>query len=202
MTEETVPHPITTYGRSKLAGEEECRRQAAQVPLTIVRPPAVYGPRDKDIFEFFNTMQKGLQPMVGMRERYVSLIHVKDLVRGIIMAAFCKQARGEAYFITSKEFYGWRRVGDVSQKVLGRRAVRLRIPEFAVYGVAAFAEFFSLFSPKPALINFEKARDMVQDYWTCDGAKAKRDFGFEQGISIEDGIAETVSWYKAEGWLK
>ena len=67
--------------------------------------------------------------------------------------------------------------------------------------IAAFSEFFGLFSKKPVLINFEKARDMVQDYWTCDSSKAQRDFGFTQQIPLEEGIRNTVEWYRSKGWL-
>ena len=201
ITEEAKPHPITTYGKSKWKSEEECMRFSRRLPITIVRPPAVYGPRDKDIFEFFRTMSRGLQPMIGFREKYVSLIHVRDLVRGFVLAGESPNAVGQTYFISSKQIYGWKELGETTRKVMGRFALRIRVPEAAVYVVAAFAELFALFSPKPALMNFEKARDVVQDYWTCDSSKAKRDFGFEQEISFEDGARETVEWYRKEGWL-
>ncbi len=202
ITEEAPAHPLTTYGKSKWQAEEDCRKVMDRLPITIVRPPAVFGQRDKDIFEFFSTMSKGLQPMVGFSEKYVSLIHVTDLVRGIILAGESGKTVGQTYFITSKEVYGWKEIGEVTRKALNRSALRLRIPEGGIYVIAAFAEFFSTFSLKPALINFEKARDMVQDYWTFDHSKAKRDFGFEQQVSLEEGIHRTVDWYKKEGWLK
>jgi dihydroflavonol-4-reductase len=201
ITEDHPPHPITTYGRSKLAAEQECLKLADRLPMTIVRPPAVYGPRDKDIFEFFRTFSRGLQPMVGFSEKYISLIHVLDLVRGIAMAAQSDAARGNTYFLSSSRAYGWKEVGEITRRVMGRRALRLRIPAPGVYAIASVAHFASLFSPKPALINLEKARDMVQDFWTCDGSRAKRDFGFEQAISLEEGIAGTIEWYKQAGWL-
>lgn len=202
ITEEVTPHPLTTYGKSKWKAEQECLAASTKIPLTICRPPAVYGPRDKDVFEFFNTMSKGLQPMVGFSEKYVSLIHVSDLVRGFVLAGESEKAAGQTYFIASKDVYGWKEIGEVTRGVMKKNALRLRIPEFGIYTIAAFAEFFSLFSPKPALINFEKARDMVQNYWTCDSSKAGRDFGYEQQISLEAGIQDTVSWYKAHKWLK
>jgi hypothetical protein len=188
MTEEQSGSPITTYGKTKLQAEVECLKLEDRLPVTIVRPPAVYGPRDKDVFEFFATMRKGLQPVVGFGEKYVSLLHVGDVVRGTIMAGESPKSVGQTYFLSSKKIYGWLEVGQVTRKVLGRRALTLRIPEAGVYVVATFAEFFALFSKKPALINFEKARDMVQDYWTCDSSKAKRDFGYEQEIGLEEGI--------------
>jgi nucleoside-diphosphate-sugar epimerase len=201
ITESASPHPITTYGKSKLQAEQEVLDMASRFPVTIVRPPAVYGPRDKDVLEFFRTMSKGLQPVVGFGEKYVSLIHAKDLARGIVLAAESPAAVGQTYFLTSKEVYGWKFVGDVTRKILGRMALRLTVPEAGVYVIATFAEVFAKFSPKPALINFEKAKDMVQDYWTCSGAKAKADFGFEQEISLEDGVRETIGWYKEKGWM-
>ena len=202
IEENVPPHPITTYGKSKLEAEKECEKAMSSIPITIVRPPAVYGERDKDVFEFFNTMSKGLQPMVGFSEKYVSLIHVRDLARGIIMAGESENARGQTYFITSKEVYGWKQIGEVTRRIMNKRALAIRLPEFVVYVIAAFAEVGSKFSPKPALINFEKARDMVQDYWTCSHAKAKRDLGFDQQISLEEGIRATIQWYRLDGWLK
>jgi dihydroflavonol-4-reductase len=201
ITEDAPCRPITTYGLSKRAAEEACEAKMNILPITIVRPPAVYGPRDKDVFEFFNTMSKGLQPMVGMKEKYVSLIHVRDLVRGFEMAATSPNTVGKTYFVTSKELYDWKQIGEVTRNVLGRGALRLRIPEFGVYCIAAVAEVLSKFSSKPALINFEKAKDMVQDYWTFSPVKAEKDFGFVQQMSLEAGIKNTIEWYKEQGWL-
>jgi nucleoside-diphosphate-sugar epimerase len=201
ITENVLPHPITTYGLSKRKAEEICLEFATYFPVTITRPPAVYGPRDKDIFEFFKTMSKGLQPVVGFGEKYISLIHVADLVRGIVMAGESGRSVGQTYFISSKDFYGWKQVGEITRRALGRRALTVHIPEGGVYVISGFSEFFGLFTPKPVLVNFEKARDMVQDYWTCDASKAKRDFGFEQEIPLESGIQQTIAWYKEKGWL-
>jgi nucleoside-diphosphate-sugar epimerase len=201
IDEETAPHPITTYGRSKWKSEEEVLKVSGRIAVTIVRPPVVYGPRDKDVFEFFNTMSKGLQPIVGFGEKFVSMVHVEDLVRGFVLAGESDRAVGQTYFISSKSVYGWREIGDETRKALKRKALRIRIPEFAVYGIATVAEALSFVSRKPALINMEKARDMVQDYWTCDSSKATRDFGFEGEISLAAGIRNTIDWYKRHHWL-
>jgi nucleoside-diphosphate-sugar epimerase len=161
----------------------------------------VFGPRDRDILEFFKTVNKGLQPIVGFAQKYVSLIHVTDLVRGFVMAGESPQSIGQSYFVSSKRPYGWKEVGDLTSRIIGKRVIRVRIPEPAVYVIAAIAEAFAMFSSKPALINLEKARDMVQEYWTCDSSKALREFGYEQQISLEEGILNTVDWYRAHGWI-
>ena len=201
ITEDASPHPITNYGRSKLQSEIECRAFDGKIRYTICRPPVVYGPRDKDVFEFFHTMSRGLQPMVRFHDTFVSMIHVTDLVRGFVMAAESDAAIGQTYFISGTQVYSWEDIGDVTREALGRKALRLRIPAFGVYAVAGVAEVLAKFSSRPALINIEKARDMVQEFWTCDPSKAKRDFGFEQKISLRDGVLDTVAWYRAQGWL-
>jgi dihydroflavonol-4-reductase len=200
-TEATPFHPITTYGISKMKAEMECLDRKDALPITIVRPPVVYGPRDKDVFEFFNTMRRGIQPMVGFAAKRVSMIHVLDLVRGTIMAAEYPRAVGETYFIADRQPYTWKEIGDATCRVMGRKALRVRIPEFGVYAIAACAEFYSLITRRAVLINFEKARDMVQNSWTCDPSKARRELGFTSALTIEQGIAETVEWYIQQGWL-
>ena len=194
-------HPITTYGASKMEAERECLNRMNQIPITIVRAPAVYGPRDTDVFEFFNTMNKGLQPMIGFNRKTVSLIHVQDLVEGIILAGEHGASVGQTYFISSEAYYDWKEVGEVTASIMGKNVIRLRIPEFMIYGIAAISELYSTISRKAVLLNLEKARDIVQDAWTCSIAKAQTELGFRQKISLERGITETISWYRQQGWL-
>lgn len=201
VDEQTAFHPITTYGVSKMEAEKECINRMDKLPVTIVRPPAVYGPRDKDVFAFFSSMSKGLQPMIGFNNKEVSLIHVKDLVDGIVLAGEHTKAAGQTYFISSERFYNWKEVGEVTAGAMKKRALRLRIPEFIVYTIAAFSELFGLLSRKPVLLNFEKARDIVQDAWTCSIKKAKDELGFKESQTLEEGIRNTVEWYYRNGWL-
>jgi nucleoside-diphosphate-sugar epimerase len=200
--DETAPaKPLTNYGKSKWGAELECHQFFQHFPLTIVRPPAVFGPRDRDIFNFFSTLNKGLLPIVGFSDKYISLIHSADLVRGFVQAGESQKSIGETYFIASARPYTWKEIGDIASRLAGKRVLRVRVPELLAYAVAAVAEGLALFSAKPALLNFEKTRDMVQDYWTCDSSKATRDFGYRQEMSLEEGMRDTLQWYRAHGWL-
>jgi dihydroflavonol-4-reductase len=201
--DETTPfHPITTYGRSKMEAEKDCRAAMGSIPLTIVRPPAVYGPRDTDVFEFFRTMAKGIQPLIGFGEKSVSLIHVSDLVDGIILAGEHARSAGQTYFISGGHYYNWLQVGDVTAGVMNRRPFRVKIPEWCVFTIGAVAQFVAMFGSRPAVLNLEKARDVVQDAWIFDGSKAARELGFSEKLTLEEGIRNTLEWYRAQGWLK
>lgn len=200
--DETAPfRPITTYGVSKMEAEKECLRFMEKLPVTIVRPPAVYGPRDTDVLEFFRTMAMGLQPLIGFRTKQVSLIHVADLARGIIMAGEHERSAGQTYFISSGKFYDWLEVGNLTAEIMRRKTWRVKVPEWAVYAVAAVAQLLSGLGDKPAVLNIEKARDIVQDAWICDASKAARELGFREEMTLEEGIRSTIAWYREAGWL-
>jgi dihydroflavonol-4-reductase len=202
VDEEKEYHPITTYGRSKMEAEKAVIEYFDNMKCTIIRAPAVYGQRDVAILEYFKAMNMGLQALIGFNEKLVSLIHGIDLVDGIILAAESPKAVSQIYFISSEKFYSWSEVGKLTTHLIGKKNIRIKIPHFAVYTVGAFAQFFSLFSKKPAILNIEKCRDMTQNFWTCSIEKAKRDLGFKEKITIKDGIRQTIEWYRKEGWIK
>jgi nucleoside-diphosphate-sugar epimerase len=70
-----------------------------------------------------------------------------------------------------------------------------------VYSIAGMSEFLGKFSTKPPIFNFDKGRDFVQNFWTCSVEKAKNDFGFQQKVSLDDGLKSTVNWYKQNNWI-
>jgi nucleoside-diphosphate-sugar epimerase len=199
--EETPEHPITRYGKSKLAEEQLAKSYMSKLPITIVRPPAVYGERDTEIYLFFKTYKQGLMALIGFDKKQVSLVHVDDLSKGIVLAATSNNSIGQTYFIGSEEYYDWTQIGDACRKAIGKKAFTIRLPHALVYNVAVFTEFFSLFSPHAATFNIEKARDFVQKNWTCDVTKAKKELGYHQAISLEAGITRTIDWYRSMKWL-
>jgi nucleoside-diphosphate-sugar epimerase len=201
VNEESPPNPITTYGRSKLEEEKLALSFKDKIPITICRAPAVYGERDTEIFIYFKTFSKGLTTLIGFNEKKLSLIHVSDLVEGIYQASISDKAAGEIYFISSEEFYNWEQINKLTAEIIGKKPIVVRIPHFMVYTISAFAQFLSLFSSNAATLNIEKAKDLTQRYWICDCSKAKEHFGYNQKISIVEGIRRTVSWYRETGWI-
>ncbi|KAB2909194.1 MAG: NAD-dependent epimerase/dehydratase family protein [Ignavibacteriaceae bacterium] len=201
ITEERETKPITTYGRSKLEQENLVLSYKDKLPVTVLRCPAIYGERDTEVGIFFQTYAKRLFTKVGFDKKTLSLLHVHDVVNGLYLAALSPKSSGEVYFLSSEKVYTWNEVGEVTKKIFGRGAVKLVFPHFMVYTVAAIAQFFSVFSSKPATLNLEKARDLVQKHWVSSPAKAMRDFGFRQEVSLEEGVRRTIEWYKKEGWI-
>jgi dihydroflavonol-4-reductase len=201
VNESSNCNPITTYGKSKLEEEKLTLSYKDKLPITICRAPAVYGERDTEIFIYFNTFSKGLTTTIGFNKKELSLIHAIDLVEGFYLAATNNKSIGETYFISSEKFYTWQEINSITSKVLNKKPIIIKVPHFLVYTIAAIAQFFALFSKKPATLNIEKAKDITQQNWTCDTSKAMRDLGYKQIISIEKGIERTCNWYKEMKWI-
>lgn len=201
LNESDTPHPVSNYGKSKLLAEKVTLEYANELPVTVIRPPAVYGPRERDIFTYFKSAQKGWRPILTGGPRSFSAIYVKDLVRGILLAAEQSNAVGETYFLCNDEAYSWDEVGKAIASVLGVRTKRLLLPLSLAFLTALGSELFGKLTNKLNVINLDKFRELKMRHWVCDNGKAKTELGFEIEFALEKGLSETAQWYVEHGWL-
>lgn len=201
VDENTIPDPITTYGLSKLKAEEEVYKYRDKFPVSIIRPPAVFGPRDTEILIYFKTFSRGLNSVIGFDAKYLSLVYVEDLADSIILAAENKNADGQKYFVCFDKAYNWDEIGSLTSNLLGKKALKIRLPHSVLYTVGYLAELFSTFSSKPATLNIEKCKDITQLRWVCSNEKAKRELGFNTQFTLEESFRKTIDWYKEMKWI-
>ncbi len=201
LDEQSVCKPITSYGRSKLDAEQECAIYRSFFPIVVLRPPSIYGPRDKDVLELFRAAKFGLQPSVGSKIKTMSVIYGLDMARAIVESTISEKTVNKTYFVSDPKVYQLSRLFDILAELMGSRSFRLRLPARLVYSTAAVTEFISLFGSNPALLSIEKARDMVQDHWVCNPDAIRRDIGFETITNAEEGLKQTYLWYRANGWI-
>ena len=202
LTEESPCRPVSNYGRSKLEGEQATAQYACDLPVTIVRPAAVFGPRDRDVFFVFQFVNRGILPLVGSRDMRVSLIHVRDLATAIVLAGERPEAVGQTYFAANPEPCRWVEAGEMVAAALGKKPRRVRIPIFVVWLVAAVARGTSVFRRSPPLLSPDKVRELKQAHWVCSTAKIASTLGFKPQFSLEEGLRDTACWYRENGWLK
>jgi nucleoside-diphosphate-sugar epimerase len=203
MADESTPmQPVSKYGRSKAEMERVIRTYQPQLPVTIVRPSAVYGPRDTDIYTFFKAINYGVCPIVGNPERpQISLVHARDLARGIIGAAHAPEAAGNTYFLSSERPYAWAEIKNAACHALDRSAITVPVPRRAVSWLGAAAEFAGRLTRTYPAFNREKAREILDACKMCSVDNAREDFDYHQQLSLDDGIANTTAWYEREDWL-
>ncbi len=202
-TETTPLNPVSMYGRSKAEMERALEAYRDQLDITVVRPPAVYGPRDTDIFTVIQGASRGLFAVVGGSEGpALTLVHVRDLVRGMIDAAEAPVSQGRTYFLGADPAYAWSAVRDAAASALGRRVLTLRIPSALIVPVGTLVEKVAgLFGRYPPL-NREKALEIRDACIMCSSDSAANDFGYAAEVPLQDGFDEAVAWYRDRGWLK
>jgi nucleoside-diphosphate-sugar epimerase len=199
LIEQADPHPLTHYGRSKLAGEKAVREIVPEA--VIVRPPVVYGPRDTGVLQMLKPLAHGVALRIGGGERWFSAIYVKDLVNGLLAAADGAQALGHCYFLTHPEPVSWSAFAATSSKIIGRSARTLTIPAWAADVFGLGAEWVGRLTGSPSILSRDKIREARCRYWLCDSRRAAAELGFTAETSFEQGLAETLAWYKETGWI-
>jgi nucleoside-diphosphate-sugar epimerase len=193
--------PVSPYGKSKLIGEQLALSHSRELPLLILRPCAIYGPRDKSFYALFKCISKGIRPCLADHDQLISLCYVQDLVRAILLASEVQTESGEIFFLSDGQDYRMEEIGDTFAQVMGMRALKLRLPKQMLFGIAFFAECLSKFSGRPSVMNRGKVEEIIQKNWLCDSTKAGKSLGFEPRVTLVEGAELTFAWYKKENWL-
>jgi nucleoside-diphosphate-sugar epimerase len=200
--DEAAPsEPIEEYGRSKLEAERVVASRGDAIPFTILRPSAVYGPRDRDFLAIFRQARRGIGLYPASRDRHLSVIHVRDVVRGLLAAARSAEATGRTYFLTAEPAVSWRDVYAAAAEAVGRRISEINIPQPLVDAAGMLGDLHAWVTGSPTLVTRQKVALSRADFWVCSGAAARRDFGFAAGIGLREGMRETYRWYVEHGWL-
>jgi nucleoside-diphosphate-sugar epimerase len=201
VREDSPCSPLTAYGASKLEAEMVCHGFANLFPVVILRPPAVYGPRDRDILHMFRSIKFGIMPVMGPSTKTLSMVYVTELARAVATVLKADPPPAGTYFVGDKTPYRYSDLVKITAGLLGKTTVNLPIPKPILYAIAGATQAVSWLLPQPSVVNIDKVRDLVTPYWTCETGKIERDLGFRTEIGVRDGLQRTLDWYKAEGWL-
>ncbi len=194
-TEKETSEPVSKYGRGKLEAERVLQGMAGSLHSTILRFPAVYGPRDRDSLMLLRNLKSGVIPDFGGT---FSVLYVKDAVRAAVMAAGKSRTPGAVYNITDGRAHSYEESGRLAAELLGRKAVRMKIPGWALKAAAQVSDWFRR---EGSIFNRDKVEEMTQACWVCSPQKAADEIGFTPEYSFEQGMRETVRWYQEKGWL-
>lgn len=200
ILESDVPAPNTAYGQSKLLAERYIMEHAG-FPYIILRPTGVYGPRERDYYQMAVSIRNHIDFAVGYRPQVITFIYVKDLVKAIYMAMESR-VENRCYFVSEPCGYSSRAFSDCLQREMGvKRVLHIKAPVWVLKAVCVCAGWLSRLTGRPGTLNADKYKIMKQRNWLCDTTPIEKELGYSIGYPLEEGVKETVKWYREEKWL-
>jgi dihydroflavonol-4-reductase len=193
-------HPVTMYGRSKLAAERAL--PALPLPWTVLRPPVVYGPRDREaLLPLFKAVSFGLAPMFGDGSMELSLVHVADLADAIVAAGTAADVVGDVYYVNHPQVITAADLMRAIAHEMRRSVLPLPIPHWATRVALAATGAWADITGQPSLLHPDKIHEFFQEAWTADPAPFIAATGWQPRFDCALGLADTAAWYRAERWI-
>ncbi|MFQ6608699.1 MAG: NAD-dependent epimerase/dehydratase family protein [Fidelibacterota bacterium] len=198
LTEDAPCHPVDHYGKSKRATEELLLNQYTQLPTTIVRPASIYGPRNLGpsmTALVISLTRWGIMPKIKPYGRSLHPIHVRDVVRGFILAAEKEQATGQKYFLTNEEPCTWLDFARLCFRIREQKGVLLPVPARVIKWWVGTVIYYRKITGRPYRGITDQLQYLSFEHWLCSGEKAKQELGFEIRIPLVEGLKETIDWF-------
>jgi nucleoside-diphosphate-sugar epimerase len=197
--EQDPPRPVSEYGKSKLAGELEVRDHC-RAEHVILRPSAVYGPRDAEFLRLFQAAKCHLLARLGGGQA-LSLVFVRDLAEAVVTCLDHPVASGKTYFVASREVVTARRMAEEVAAQMNLWTLPLPVPLALVWLMCLAQEVRSRLTGKPNVLSIQKFAELRAPGWVCDPTLLERDTGCVCPTTLKTGVAETLSWYREQHWL-
>ena len=198
--EDDAPHPISDYGKSKLAGELEVQNHC-QTEFVVLRPPAVYGPRDEAFLQLFKAIHWRVLPKFLGGVKAMSFVFVKDLAEAVVTCLTHPAAAGKTYFTAARAAVAPHDFAKVIAEQVGIRVLTLPLPTAMLWSVCVVQEAFAKLTRKPSILNRQKYAELSAPGWVCDPTRLREETGFDCATPPKEGIAQTIAWYRQHGWL-
>ena len=194
--------PVTAYGRSKLAAEKTLLAYKKELPVTILRPPAIYGPRDREILVFFKAVKGGILPLTNPLDAKYSMIYGPDCAAATIRALDADIPSGSVLFVEDGRPVSFREMIEQIEIALDKKAwLRLPLPKILVQGAAALTEVYGKVTNQAVMLTMDKCKELHAPGWVCNGDDAKELLDWEPKVQFAEGVKITANWYRQEGWL-
>jgi len=195
-------HPVTAYGRSKLAAEKEVVARRDRLPVVVLRPAAIYGPRDVEILEAFRAASRRQYPVIGDGTMLGCYTYGPDCARACLQAILADIPSGSVYFVDDGEPLPMARaMGELLHEALGTAPLlRFGVP-FPVLRLASLGvEAYGRVRGKAVMLTREKVK-MLSHHWVCESAKTRQDLEWAPEVTFDEGVRRTARWYQENGWL-
>jgi len=192
------PHPVSEYGRSKLAGEVEVQKRC-RAEYVILRPPAVYGPRDNEFLRIFKAVKRHVAPKPGRQP--LSLVFALDLATAIVGCLDHPAAARKIYYVAAREVVTAREMAEEIAAQMKVWALPLPLPTPMFWPLCLAQQLGSYVTGRPNVLSLQKYAELRACGWVCDPNRLLQEVGYECPTRLKAGIGVTLAWYRQNDWL-
>lgn len=196
-------NPGDIYQITKLEGERRANKyiRETNLPITIIRPCAIYGPGDLRLLKLFKLASMKIVPIIGSGNIFYHMVYIDDLVDAFILAAVNQKAIGEAFIIGGDERLTLNKLIDLIASVLNINSKIIHLPAKPFQWLGTLCErIFIPLKLEPPI--YRRRVDFFTKSRAFDITKARNLLNYEPKVSIETGLAHTAEWYKKQGFLR
>ncbi len=190
------PAPITTYGRTKLAGELALKGTSG-LKWTVLRPGVVYGPGDRALVPLFRLARSGILPLVGRATAAYTFVYIDDIVDAIL-AAVDRPARGATVFVGHDRPVTARELVEEIRRAAASPARIVRVPRAALRVAAWAGDVFTAATGRAAMINSRRFVELDAPGFVCRVGRLREELGVEAKVGLGDGLRRSASWYLSQ----
>ncbi|MCQ2113442.1 MAG: NAD(P)-dependent oxidoreductase [Bacteroidaceae bacterium] len=195
IEESDIPVPNTTYGDSKMSAERYLEQFVKKVPIVMLRPTGVYGPREKDYLMMADSIRRHVDFAVGFRPQEITFVYVADLVKAVFLALERGES-GRKFFISDGNVYRSADFSKLIKKELGISFVfRIVAPVWLLWIICQMGDLWGRMTGKMSALNMDKFNILRQRNWRCDIRPAREELGYEPEYDLTKGVR---SWLKDE----
>jgi len=188
---------LSAYGASK--AESEAVVRASGLNWTIVRPPAVYGPGDRETLVLFRMVKSGIAAVPGHGR--ASYIEVGDLARALLALAAAPKASGRTLEIDDGEPCAHDTIARLIGAALGKKPLVVHLPPATLRAGAAVDTLLAKLTDRLPKISFDRARYLAHPDWVARTDELRALGVWQPSVPLRDGLAATAAWYRSHGWL-
>jgi nucleoside-diphosphate-sugar epimerase len=187
---------LSAYAASKRAAEDYLETQNGKMEILTLRPSAIYGPGDKATLPLIQALQKSVAVIPGRRDSRFSLVHVGDFA-AVVAQAVVSQEKGIREIDDQQGGYDWHALADANRALFGKPKRVVFLPRGLLHSVAMASEFGTKITGQSGMVNRGKVNELYHGDWVARTPGWPR----ANAILLADGLKETVTWYRANGWL-
>ena len=187
---------LSHYAASKRQGEHALASMADDMEWVALRPPAVYGPGDREMLPLFQWMGRGIAPVLGEADSRVSLLYVEDLCAAVLGWLDAGHCRSGIYELndTRAGGYSWDEIIANVSALLARRIIKLPVPAMLLGSIAAMNAATARLIGYAPMLTPGKVRELRHPDWVADNTALTAAIGWQPEFSLQQGLQRTMGW--------